>query len=126
MPPQEIFKRGIESALAYAQSTFQSDFDELSDDQLDQMLTDMEADEADTFDAPSGADFFAILRNYTIEGMFSDPMYGGNRDMVGWKLIGYPGPRGHYSADELTDPGFHVAPTNLAEMSMSMNHGQEG
>ena len=34
-----------------------------------------------------------LLQN-TIEGFFSDPIYGGNRDMIGWKLIGFPG--AHY------------------------------
>lgn len=119
MPPQEIFRRGVESALAYAQSKHKSAFDDLNDDQIDQMLEDMEADKADTFNAPSGSAFFGILRNYTIEGMFSDPMYGGNRDMVGWKLIGYPGPRGHYTADDMQNADFHVAPVSLADMTMS-------
>ena len=37
--------------------------------------------------------FFFLLRQNTIEGMFCDPMHGGNADMVGWQLIGFPGPR---------------------------------
>jgi gluconate 2-dehydrogenase gamma chain len=37
--------------------------------------------------------FFAVLRQNTIEGMFCDPMHGGNADMVGWQLVGFPGPR---------------------------------
>ena len=32
-----------------------------------------------------------MLLNDTNEGMFADPIYGGNRDFAGWKLIGYPG-----------------------------------
>ncbi len=37
--------------------------------------------------------FFAVLRQNTIEGMFCDPMHGGNADLIGWQLLGYPGPR---------------------------------
>jgi gluconate 2-dehydrogenase gamma chain len=37
--------------------------------------------------------FFALLRQNTIEGMFCDPMHGGNVGMVGWQLVGFPGPR---------------------------------
>jgi gluconate 2-dehydrogenase gamma chain len=37
--------------------------------------------------------FFAVLREHTLEGMFCDPMHGGNIDMIGWQLIGFPGPR---------------------------------
>jgi len=36
--------------------------------------------------------FFRLLRQHTIEGMFCDPMHGGNADMIGWQMIGYPGP----------------------------------
>jgi len=36
--------------------------------------------------------FFRLLRQHTIEGMFSDPMHGGNAGLIGWQLIGYPGP----------------------------------
>ncbi|PYU16419.1 MAG: hypothetical protein DMG37_02500 [Acidobacteria bacterium] len=37
--------------------------------------------------------FFSLLRRNTIEGMFCDPMHGGNADMIGWQLVGFPGPR---------------------------------
>jgi gluconate 2-dehydrogenase gamma chain len=40
--------------------------------------------------------FFALLRRNTIEGMFCDPMHGGNVDMVGWQMIGFPGPQLNY------------------------------
>jgi gluconate 2-dehydrogenase gamma chain len=40
--------------------------------------------------------FFQLLRLHTIEGMFCDPLHGGNIGMVGWKLIGFPGPRMSY------------------------------
>jgi gluconate 2-dehydrogenase gamma chain len=43
--------------------------------------------------------FFQLLRAHTIEGMFSDPMHGGNAGLIGWQLIGYPGPRMSYKAD---------------------------
>jgi gluconate 2-dehydrogenase gamma chain len=41
--------------------------------------------------------FFDMLLQNTIEGFWSDPIYGGNRDMVGWKLIGFPGARYDHS-----------------------------
>jgi len=36
--------------------------------------------------------FFQLLRTHTMEGMFCDPMHGGNIGMIGWQLIGFPGP----------------------------------
>jgi gluconate 2-dehydrogenase gamma chain len=40
--------------------------------------------------------FFQLLRAHTIEGMFSDPMHGGNAGLIGWQLVGYPGPQMSY------------------------------
>jgi len=40
--------------------------------------------------------FFQLLRTHTLEGMFSDPMHGGNAGLIGWQLVGYPGPRMSY------------------------------
>jgi gluconate 2-dehydrogenase gamma chain len=37
--------------------------------------------------------FFSLIRQNTIEGMFCDPMHGGNAGMIGWQLVGFPGPR---------------------------------
>jgi hypothetical protein len=43
-------------------------------------------------DVESGAQFFQLVRTHTLEGLFADPRYGGNRDLAGWKAVGYPGP----------------------------------
>jgi gluconate 2-dehydrogenase gamma chain len=66
-------------------------FDQLSPADQDQKLKQIE----DTH-------FFAVLRKNTIEGMFSDPLHGGNIDMVGWQLIGFPGHKFHPSEEEGT------------------------
>ena len=44
-------------------------------------------------DEPS---FFDLVLSNTREGFLADPAYGGNRDMAGWKMIGFPGPRYDY------------------------------
>lgn len=68
-----------------------------------------EMDQAETvFGDLDPGEFFNTLRIDTIEGMFSDPVYGGNRNLVGWTLIGWPGPQRSYSPDEMlhgTDKG---------------------
>ena len=45
---------------------------------------------------------FDLIHNNTMEGFFADPIYGGNRDMAGWKLLGFPGTR--YEDWPLEDP----------------------
>jgi gluconate 2-dehydrogenase gamma chain len=73
-------------------------FADLAADRQDALLATLEQDAAplqsDATDYPlTPADFFALVRQHTIEGTFCDPHYGGNRDFVGWTMIGYPGVR---------------------------------
>jgi gluconate 2-dehydrogenase gamma chain len=62
--------------------------------------------------------FFSLLRTHTIEGMFCDPMHGGNRDMIGWQLIGFPGPRMSYfeEVDQYHGRAFRPKPVSLAQV----------
>jgi len=46
-----------------------------------------------------------VVREHTIEGFFCDPVYGGNRDAVGWRLVGFPGAQWGYTAEQM-QPGF--------------------
>ena len=62
--------------------------------------------------------FFQMLRRHTLEGMFSDPLHGGNREMIGWQLIGYPGPRMSYREEIGQNPGeaWRRKPVSLTDM----------
>lgn len=64
------------------------------------------------------SEFFQLLRRHTIEGMFCDPMHGGNAGKIGWQLIGFPGPRMSYARDVDTHYGepFRPAPESLEEV----------
>ncbi len=117
LTPQELYRRGLASLAAYAESEYGDAFVALSGEQQDAIIQALEADEAPRFEAPSGQAFFTMVRNHTIEGMFSDPLYGGNRDKVGWRLIGFPGARGFYTAEEMANPDFSAEPVSLAEMT---------
>jgi gluconate 2-dehydrogenase gamma chain len=63
-------------------------------------------------------DFFRLLRQHTIEGMFSDPMHGGNADLIGWQLIGYPGPLMSYrnDIDKSHGEAWRKKPVSLAQV----------
>jgi len=78
-------------------------FAELSAEQQDEVLRDLEAGKVKFKDAPAQA-FFSVLWQNTQEGFLADPMYGGNRGFTGWKLIGFPGPRYNY-VEEITRYG---------------------
>jgi gluconate 2-dehydrogenase gamma chain len=102
----------------YARSKFEQPFISLSQDQQNSIIEDMANGEAMAgFDQLSSQSFFAILRRHTAEGMFSDPAYGGNREMVGWKLIGYPGAQRAYTeANIRTETDSPRAPQSLAQL----------
>jgi hypothetical protein len=122
LSPQEVYQRGLEYVDAYAQSLFQDDFVNLTAEQQDQILTDMDEDKATGFEGPSARAFFTRLRNDTIEGMFGDPTYDGNRNMVGWKLIGYPGAQRFYSPADIMNPSFTREPQSLAQLIENEGH----
>jgi gluconate 2-dehydrogenase gamma chain len=77
-------------------------FHRLSAAQQDALLQAVEKNEIEGFES-NGSAFFSMVRNHTIEGTFSDPYYGGNRDYVGWDMLGYPGVRMGASPQEVTD-----------------------
>ena len=80
---------------------FGSDFVSLTPTQQDEIIADVEAGRATGFSAPSARDFFTLLWRHTMEGFLGDPMYGGNQDFVGWKLVGFPGVVGFFTPEEL-------------------------
>jgi gluconate 2-dehydrogenase gamma chain len=83
---------GLEGIEAYAQAKYGKRFVDLNDQQQDDILTNMDEGSAEAeqyFSNPKG--FFGILLNHVRQGMFADPIYGGNRNSVGWKLVGHSG-----------------------------------
>jgi gluconate 2-dehydrogenase gamma chain len=88
--PREFFRAGIESANTWSRKTYGKDFDRLSEQDREAALEAMEAGKAE-FDGFGSAMFFNALLQIGMEGFFADPIYGGNRDMAAWKMVGYPG-----------------------------------
>lgn len=78
-------------------------FAELDDAQQDALLARLEAGSADGF-RPSASAFFELVRQHAVEGMFADPSHGGNAGFAGWRLLGFPGPKGVFeAADQAID-----------------------
>jgi gluconate 2-dehydrogenase gamma chain len=71
--------------------------------------------------------FFQMLRSHTIEGMFSDPMHGGNAGLIGWQLIGFPGPQMSYrdEIDKHFGMPFRPKPVSLQQAVGHPVHGWE-
>ncbi|HWE76389.1 MAG TPA: gluconate 2-dehydrogenase subunit 3 family protein [Stellaceae bacterium] len=90
LTPREFFRQGIAAADAWTQARFGAAFAALDDAQRQAAVTEIDSGTAKFENFEAGA-FFEALLQIVIEGFFADPYYGGNRDMAGWKMIGYPG-----------------------------------
>ena len=98
---QDFYRRGLASLDSYCRSTYKESFVHLAPDKQDEVITALEADKATGFIFPTAREFFSILRTHTMEGMFADPLYGGNRDFVGWRLVGFPGAQAIFTPSDL-------------------------
>jgi gluconate 2-dehydrogenase gamma chain len=85
------FIDGLAAMDAFAKSSQGAAFAELTPDKRDAVITAFESGNAGDF--ANARQFFNRARRLTLEGMFGDPYYGGNKNFAGWDLIRYPGPR---------------------------------
>lgn len=91
----EIFTLGLRKIDQVAQEDFGAKFVDLEPDKQDEVLRKFDEDKVEMKGVGS-ANFFHMLQQSTIEGAYADPVYGGNKDMMGWKMKEYPGPRMSY------------------------------
>ncbi|HEY1865872.1 MAG TPA: gluconate 2-dehydrogenase subunit 3 family protein [Candidatus Acidoferrales bacterium] len=105
--PREIYRQGLKGLQG---------FDRLAPSEQDARLRAIE----------DGV-FFNLLRRNTIEGMFCDPQHGGNVDMVGWQLIGFPGPRmsNYVEIEKYRGEAFRPKPMSLAQLTQHPNPPSE-
>lgn len=116
LTPREVFRLGLAAVDTFTNSRFGKNFVDLSEAQQDEIITAMANGEATGFGPITGESFFHVVRRHVSEGMFSDPAYGGNREMVGWKLIGYPGAQRAYTEHDIRTEGNTRAPQSLHEL----------
>ncbi|GAB81899.1 hypothetical protein EB105725_18_00270 [Shimwellia blattae DSM 4481 = NBRC 105725] len=93
--PKQIYNLGIAEANAWCKAQHGKVFAELTPEQQDSALTAFESGSAQFAQLPASL-FFSYLLQNTREGFFSDPIHGGNKGMVGWTLINFPGARADF------------------------------
>ena len=105
--PRDIYRAGIVSLEGFA---------DLTPEKQDEKLRSMER-----------TTFFQMLRSHTLEGMFCDPMHGGNAGLIGWQLIGFPGPRMSYreEIDKYHGLPYRPKPVSLQQVVGHPVHGWE-
>ena len=103
---REAYVGGLARLAGVTRRRFDKRFVELSPEQRDAVLMSLEDGVAEGWpsDGIRSQDFFEMVRAHAVYGFLADPRYGGNRDYVGWRFVGYPGPRHHtggYAPKEL-------------------------
>ena len=118
LTPREFFRAGIEATNQWTQKTYGKDFDRLAEAERVEAMKALEQGKPE-FTGFKSSMFFDQLLQLTMEGFFADPMYGGNRDKVAWKMIGFPGLPASYREEIKTyfNKKYDAAPQSIADFS---------
>jgi len=93
--PAQLYRSGLAALSVWSQTQHGRGWVQLSNEQQDAALHALEAGQVQ-LSGVDGQTLFQQLLKDVKEGFFADPVYGGNRDMCAWKMIGFPGARYNY------------------------------
>lgn len=94
-PPDQLYRKSLAGLAAAVQQQYGKRFPMLEEQQRIEVVSRLEKGDLPMGEIPSGIFFTQLLQNVR-EGYFCDPSDGGNRDMLSWKMIGFPGARADY------------------------------
>jgi gluconate 2-dehydrogenase gamma chain len=98
---QDFYRRGLAALDAYCRGIHDKPFVRLTAEQRDEILKALDAGKATGFTWPSAKAFFERVRTHTMEGLFADPIYGGNHGFAGWRQIAFPGAQPIFTPEDL-------------------------
>ena len=119
---QPVYRLGLRELERFCERGRSAQFVDLTTEQQDEIVrrflgneirgdqtapNDKESGTSDEIDLGLLRSLFAVIREHAIEGYFCDPVYGGNRGAVGWRLVGFPGVQWGYTAEQMK-PGFNA------------------
>ena len=119
LTPSELYRAGIEQANAYCRKTYSKTFDRLDAAQKQEVLVGLRDGKVNFTSGLPARTFFSMLYQNVMEGMFADPIHGGNRDKAGWKLIGFPGVVAVHAQNivKFRDKKYVAEPKSIADLS---------
>ena len=91
LTPAQLYRAGIEATNAHCRKAYNKSFDRIEDAQRQEVLVGLSSGKIIFDNGLPVRAFWATLYQTLIEGMYSDPIYGGNRNKAGWAIIGFPG-----------------------------------
>ena len=125
---QYFYRQGLVQLDAHCAQAYGKPFRRLTAAAQDECIGALEAGKAPAFVWPTAAAFFNTVRTHTLEGMFADPVYGGNKNFAGWRLVGFPGAQPIFTQEDMASPqAFTREPIiGLQARAKSMKSGKEG
>ena len=119
LTPAQLYRAGIEATNAYCRKTYGKPFDRLDEKQREEVLLGLSSAKISFENGPPVRVFWATVYQTVMEGMFADPIYGGNRNKAGWRMLGFPGViavhREHVV--QYRDKPFPFEPLGIADLS---------
>lgn len=117
--PAELFRIGAQALEAHLQRTYGKAYAQLPDDQKEAVLHALEKNTIAFDNGIRPSQFFALLYQLVMEGLFADPAYGGNAGKAGWKLIGFPGVIATHAVNivKFKNRPYPVTPVSIADAS---------
>ena len=120
LTPAELYRSGISQTNAYCRATHGKTFDRLAAADKEAVLKALSQGQAELQGGLPARAVFDVLYQSVMEGMFADPIYGGNRDKAAWKMLGFPGVMANNARNiQLYNDGrrFPARPVGIADMS---------
>ena len=119
LTPAELYRAGIPAANAASDKAYGRTFDKVTEAQRQEFLLAWQAGKVVFENGPPPRTFFGVVYQNLLEGMFSDPIHGGNRDKAGWKMIGFPGVIAVHAnnVERYRGRRYSADPVSIADMS---------
>jgi gluconate 2-dehydrogenase gamma chain len=118
LAPADLYRCAIRAVEAHCAAVHGSSFDRLQPAQRQQIVQALSEGSLHLQEAPAQT-FFDMAYANVMEGLFADPIYGGNKDKRGWKLVGFPGVIAAHAEniERFRGKPYQVEPLGIADLS---------
>ena len=119
LTPSELYRAGIAQANAHCVKAYGKTFDRLDEAQRQEVLVGLQGGKITFENGLPARTFFGMMYQNVMEGMFADPIHGGNRNKAGWKMIGFPGVVAVHAQNivKFRDKKFVAEPKSISDLS---------
>ena len=119
LTPAQLYRAGIEATNAHCRKAYGKPFEGITAEQREAVLVALSTGKLSFENGPPANVFWTTLYQTVMQGMFSDPIHGGNRDKAGWRMIGFPGVIAVHreNVEKYRDKKYTADPVSIADMS---------